>query len=817
MKTIHYKCERIEIRGIVQGVGFRPFVHNLAHDCRLCGYVKNNPDGVVIEAEGAPEDIEVFISSLMSRAPVLSRIVELRRTVLDNEPGGRKYLTFEIRASDRTGKPQALISPDVCVCGDCLRELFDQHDRRYLYPFINCTNCGPRFSIIRRLPYDRGFTTMAGFIMCPDCEREYHDPADRRFHAQPDACPHCGPKLRLVDGDGRDIPGDPVLAAVELLRMGRIVAVKGLGGFHLAVDGAQDEAVQRLRSLKHREEKPLALMTGTIRSARKMIHLTVNGRAALESHERPIVLAPRFDGRAKSSPVAPSVAPGTYYLGIMLPYTPLHYLLFFHPQAGGDFAGGKPVFDALVMTSGNLSEDPICKDNDEALRRLSGIADAFLIHDREIAVRCDDSVVNAGGEEISFVRRSRGFAPVPVFLPEPVPPVLAFGGELKNTLCVTDGHRAFVSQHIGDLENIPTLGFFREAVDHFTGILELDPRVYACDLHPDYLSTRYCKQCLSERSDELYGVVGVQHHHAHITSVLAEHGHTGTVIGFSMDGTGYGLDETIWGGEVLISSPVSFVRFAHLDYVPMPGGTAAVREPWRMALSHLRAAYGDRWLSFDMPCLRHLSPHERELLDQACSAGLNSPRTSSLGRLFDAAASLLDIRHRSAFEGQAAMMLESAAAAGEHTPQTLPYTVRKSPPEIYDSYPLLWGSCTADIPGASIHVSDGCIIDYIPLIRGLMEEARRGKPVSGLAAAFHNTLAASFLEVAEYARESTGINTVALSGGCWQNLILFVRFRDVLKEHGFTVLTNRQVPVNDGGISLGQAYTAAACMRNRGI
>lgn len=809
MNNSKYRLEKIEVTGIVQGVGFRPFVHNLANAHHLSGHVVNNPNGIVIEAEGKPDDIEAFVSELRGKPPTLSRIYDIRREVLKTDRASRLYDSFTIQTSEREGKPVTLISPDVCVCKDCLRELFDPNDRRYLYPFINCINCGPRFTIIQKLPYDRPFTTMQSFSMCPNCKREYEDPVERRFHAQPNACPVCGPQLELLDGDGEALPGDPLLTSIELLRSGKIVALKGLGGFHLAVDATNEEAVKRLRERKRREEKPLALMVGNMEAVHKIVNLSKIEEEVAGSRERPILLGYRRKDPPEGYQVAHSVAPDNPYLGVMLPHTPLHYLLFFHPRLGGDYANDKPVFSALVMTSGNMSEEPICKDNEEVLETLSGIADAFLLHNRDIHVRCDDSVINVVNEKASLIRRSRGFAPAPLFLHAPVPQILAFGGQLKSALCLTDGKRAFMSQYIGDLENVPTLGFFKEAVSHFTQIFDLNPRIFAYDLHPEYMSTRYFMELKDQLEESSFGAVGVQHHHAHIVSVLAEHGLTGPVIGFSMDGTGYGLDGAVWGGEVLICDAATFHRFAHLDYLPLPGGTAAIREPWRMAFSYLRSAFGEDWKSLNLECLRKTSPSQLEILNQACDSGINCPRSSSLGRLFDAVASILDIKHYSSYEGQAAMMVEMSATR-ENSTLLLPYTIREAPSESFDGYPVLWGNLAENTHKLQVGLKECLILDYIPLIRSLVDEIERGRVAFELAAAFHNTLLNSFLEVAKRARETTGLNDVALSGGCWQNRILSERFQALLKDNGFNVMTNQHVPVNDGGLSLGQAFVAAA-------
>ena len=808
------RVEHINVEGMVQGVGFRPFVYSIAEKYSLVGHVSNTPDGVVIEVEGSSQAIDSFVFELEHNPPPLSRITAVSRSLRSSSgtTSERLYERFEILESKRDGKPVTLIPPDVCTCDDCLAELFDERNRRYLYPFINCTNCGPRFTIIKNIPYDRPYTTMADFSQCPACESEYTNPGNRRFHAQPNACPICGPKVCLYDSAGNPLSGDPVAAAVGLLKEGRIVAVKGLGGFHLAVDGCNDDAVRRLRSRKNREEKPLASMVGSITTARKLVMMETHEERILMSRERPILLAARCDSEAPESTIAESVAPGNPYLGIMLPYTPLHYLLFYHPSAGGDFSSDQPVFTALVMTSGNMSEEPVCKDNDEAFVHLGRVADYFLVHDRDIHVRCDDSVVRCLADDVQYIRRSRGFVPAPVFLPERSSTVLAFGGELKNTLCITEGRRAFMSQHIGDLENIPTLDFFHEAVTHYKRILDLEPSVYAYDLHPDYLSTKYAMSLLDHPDDERYGAVGVQHHHAHIASVMAEHGHSGPVIGFSMDGTGYGPDNTVWGGEILLCTPYNFTRAAHLDYIPMPGGTSAVREPWRMAFSYLRETFSRGWRSLELPCLGMESTENFELLDSACAAGLNAPRTSSLGRLFDAAASILDIRHKTSYEGQASIMLELCAAEATDS-RVLPYTILHNEIEPFTGKPVLHGTVKgAKLPDAP-HIRESAVIDYRPLVRALAEGIIRGVSIPELAMSFHTTILASFFEIAEIIRESTGITTAALSGGCWQNRLLSGRFRSMLEERGFNVLIHNQVPPNDGGLALGQAFVAS-CIDN---
>ena len=800
----HRRTERFRITGIVQGVGFRPFVHRTALRHHLGGYILNDPEGVEIEVQGPPMEIDAFAHGLSEEAPPLARIAAIERTIISESDSTPHHNGFHIRESARNGRARTLISPDMSICDDCLAEMFDPADRRFLYPFINCTNCGPRFTIIKGLPYDRPFTTMAGFTMCPNCHGEYTDPANRRFHAQPNACPVCGPQVSLMTSRDAAIPGDPVLRAIELLRAGKILAIKGLGGFHLSVDGSNPDAVARLRNRKHREEKPLALMTGTLDGARMLVTLGPAEERMLTSPERPILLAPRLG----HIPAADNVAPGNDHLGIMLPYTPLHYLLLFHPGAGGDFAAGRATFPCLVMTSGNISDEPICRTNDDAFERLAGIADAFLVHDRDIHVRCDDSVVRSVRGDISFIRRSRGYVPVPVFLPKPARQVMAFGGELKNTLCLTDGRRAFMSQHIGDLENMVTLDMFREAAAHFRTVLEIKPKLFAHDPHPNYLATRYFMELRETLDPSVHGAVAVQHHHAHIASVLAEHGREEPVIGFAMDGTGYGLDGKIWGGEILVADRTGFTRAAHLGYIPLPGGDAAIREPWRTAFAYLRAAYGDNWRSLDLPALLQADVRTLDLLDRACAAGINAPDVSSLGRLFDAAASILDIKHTAAFEGQAAIMLDMIAH-GAGIGNIMPYNITETTPLNYPNYPERWGTLAGvDIPPAPVCPA-GFEIDLLPVIMALVDGVRKRTPREKLARDFHATLLALFLDMAERIRDLTGIGTVVVSGGSWQNRIFSERFPDMIRTQGFEYLDNSLVPPNDGGIALGQAYVAS--------
>ena len=634
---------RVTIQGIVQGVGFRPFVYQRALAHRLTGYVTNTSHGVELEIEGEAPALDDFLQGLRQAAPPLAHITDIQVQPLLRQGGS----DFVIRKSQAQETRSALISPDTAVCPDCLRELRDPRDRRYRYPFINCTHCGPRYTIIRDIPYDREKTTMAAFTLCPDCAAEYADPLNRRFHAQPNACWTCGPRVSLHDpgGDRIEAP-DPIAETARLLREGRIVAIKGLGGFHLAVEATDEAAVRNLRQRKHREEKPLALMSPNLEAARSYAWIEEDEEALLLSRERPIVLVKKRE----PTPIAAAVSLRNQYFGVMLPYTPLHYLLLDHG------------FLALVMTSGNLSEEPICIDNAEAFRRLSGIADYFLVHNRDIYLRSDDSIVQQVSGSVRQLRRSRGFVPVPIFLAEPVRSILACGAELKNTVCLTKDNRAFISQHVGDLENLETLNFFKLTIEHLKQILQIEPEIIAYDLHPDYLSTRYA---LEQQGVEL---IGVQHHFAHMVGCLAEHGLNERVIGLSLDGTGYGLDGAIWGGEVLSGDRGAFERRGHLDYLPLPGGAQAIREPWRMAVSYLYQAFGEDFWDQAPPWVETIGRSKIELVLRMIQKGINSPLTSSCGRLFDGVAALIGLRETVAYEGQAAVELEMVQGPGPEAP-----------------------------------------------------------------------------------------------------------------------------------------------------
>ncbi|MBZ5573573.1 MAG: carbamoyltransferase HypF [Acidobacteriia bacterium] len=755
----------IEVSGIVQGVGFRPYVYRLATRRHLTGTIRNTAAGVTIEVQGPSEAVQDFVDHLPAEAPALARITSLSV----HEAACNGDLDFRIVHSQAGEEVRTLISPDVAICPECLHELFDPKDRRYGYPFINCTNCGPRFTIVRDIPYDRPSTSMAVFPMCPACRAEYDDPLNRRFHAQPNACWDCGPRVELWNKLGRRIDcRDPIAEAALGLHTGLVVAVKGLGGFHLAADATSAAAVALLRERKRRVEKPFAVMVPAVDTAREFCELDEGARAAMESVQRPIVLLAKRTHTA----IADAVAPFNRYLGVFLPYTPLHHLLL---REGG--------FKALVMTSGNLSEEPIAIDNREAVSRLDGLADYFLVHNRDILLRCDDSVVRIAGGVTRQLRRSRGFVPVPVFLKDEQPSILAVGGELKNTICLTKGKHAFLSQHIGDLENVESYSFFHEAIDHLQRILEIQPGTIACDLHPDYFSTKWAQQ---QRDAH---VVGVQHHHAHIASCMAENHLEGRVIGFALDGTGYGTDGHIWGGEVLVAGYQDFERAAHFEYVLLPGGTAAIREPWRMAVSYLAHHFGRDFLNLDIPFVRQLDRPKTELLLRMMEQKLNSPLTSSCGRLFDAVSALVGIRHQVNYEAQAAIELEMAISSSD---DQAAYRLELLPD------------------------GQNWVISTQPLFEALLEDLGKSVPPGIISRRFHNGLAEAFAQLACVVREKTGLDRVCLSGGVFHNAYLSQHLETQLAVAGFEVFTHHEVPAGDGGLSLGQAVVAAARLDGEG-
>jgi hydrogenase maturation protein HypF len=768
------------VRGVVQGVGFRPFVYRLAMEEGLAGFIGNDTDGVTIEVEGGPSRVESFVARLRAEAPPLSRIDSV--VACAASPKGESG--FHILASEVLGRVSTGIPADAATCADCLRELMDPHDRRYRYPFLNCTNCGPRFTITRRIPYDRPQTSMAQFTMCPACQAEYDDPGNRRFHAQPNACPVCGPHVWLTGADGRELAiGDAaVRACIDRLAAGEIVAVKGIGGFHLSVDAANDAAVMRLRERKRRFGKPLAIMVRDPDAARAVCKLEDAEAALLTTPARPIVLAPR----QANSGVADTVAPGVPWLGVFLPYAPLQHLLFADPR-----------IRALVMTSANLSEEPIAIDNEEARARLADIADAFLLHNREILQRCDDSVMAMVDAGPQFLRRARGFVPLAVPLPVDTPPLLAVGGHLKSVFTLARGRYAYQSQHLGDLENLTGLEFFRESLDHLMRTFEIDPQAVAHDLHPGYLSTQWAKEWARDRRLPL---IGVQHHHAHVAACMAEHGVTGGVIGLSLDGTGYGTDGRIWGGEVLLcrldgSPPDRFDRFAHLDYVPMPGGESAIREPWRMALGHLNAA----GLDVEAPEMLKLlgaRPNEARLLKRIIAREVNSPLTSSCGRLFDAVAAVVLGRREVDYEAQAAIELEGVAL-GEPCESSWNF-----------GYPM-------ELAPGDWARQEPTRISARPLWRELLEDLRTGTDKPKIAVRFHAGVAAAFVAAAGMARRQTGLHQVALTGGCMHNRRLARLLRTGLEAEGFQVFEQSKVSPGDAGLSYGQVVVAAAALQVR--
>jgi hydrogenase maturation protein HypF len=749
----------LRVEGIVQGVGFRPFVYSLATGLGLGGLVGNDVDGVFAEVEGPPAAVGEFLRRLEREAPPLARIERVTTSAMP--PAGTA--AFTIAPSGPDGRRRTLVAADTATCTDCLRELSDPADRRYRYPFINCTNCGPRFTIVRDVPYDRPLTTMAGFAMCEPCAAEYHDPADRRYHAQPTCCPACGPRLALLGAAGEPLNlGDPLDEAAALLRDGRIVAVKGLGGYHLAADASRDDAVAALRARKHREDKPFAVLAADLAAASTLCEVDDAAAALLTSRARPIVLLPRLPGAA----VAQATAPGNRHLGIMLPYTPLHHLL-------ADAVAGP-----IVLTSGNVSDEPIAYRDEDVLSRLAGIADAFLVHDRAIHIRTDDSVTRVFRGRPMPVRRSRGYVPEPVVVPGGFPrPVLACGAELKNTFCLAKERYAFVSHHIGDLENVETLRSFTEGIEHFRRLFDVHPSVVAYDLHPEYLSTKYALDLPD------VDLVGVQHHHAHIASCLADNGWSagskggGRVIGVAFDGTGYGTDGTLWGGEFLIADYAGFDRAGHLTQVPLPGGQAAIRQPWRMAAAYLDGLDGLDAGNLDV--MRRNTAQWPAIVAMA-RKGVNAPLTSSAGRLFDAVAALLGVRDAINYEGQAAIELEQRADSAEQ-----------------GAYP------------AAIEGADPFRVRGVDLVRAAADDLTAGVPPAVIAARFHNGVAAAVEAACQLLRDRHGLTTVALSGGVFQNMLLLNQVVTRLEADGFEVLTHSRVPCNDGGISLGQAVSAA--------
>jgi hydrogenase maturation protein HypF len=785
---------KIIVRGAVQGVGFRPFIYRLATGFGLKGWVNNSAQGVFIEVEGPRADLEAFLLRLEAEKPPRSSIQSLEASWLD--PVG--YTAFEIRASETGGAKTTLVLPDIATCPDCLGEILDPLNRRYGYPFTNCTNCGPRFSIIKSLPYDRANTSMAGFTMCSKCQAEYDDPCDRRFHAQPNACPICGPQLELWDKKGRVLPVlarpslerscEAIAVAADAIRQGQIIAVKGLGGFHLMVAAHNDEAVRRLRELKHREEKPFALMFPSLPSIQAVCEVSPLEERLLRSPEAPIVLLRRKNSafRTPHSALPASVAPGNPNLGVMLPYTPLHHLLL----SALEFP--------VVATSGNLSDEPICTDEHEALERLAGIADLFLVHNRPIVRHVDDSIVRVMMGREMVMRRARGYAPLPIQLPSSIGnwqsaignAVLAVGAHLKNTITLSVGRQAFISQHIGDLETDQANEAFRRVITDFQDLYEARPAIIAADAHPDYLSTKFARSLVAQASNPQPStpnpqLLSVQHHIAHVLSCMAENELEPPLLGVSWDGTGYGLDGTVWGGEFFLVTETSCERVAHLRQFRLPGGDRAVKEPRRTALGLLYEMFGEAAVAMaDIAAVQAFSPAELGLLSTMLARTLNSPLTSSVGRLFDAIASLAGLRQQVRFEGHAAMELEFA----------------------------LEGIATAeayDIPIRCGHESritnhESLQLDWSPLVEALLADLKRHLPLAQISARFHNALAEAIVAVAK----RVGQQRVVLSGGCFQNRYLTERSVQRLREAGFRPYWHQRVPPNDGGISLGQVVAA---------
>ncbi len=753
------KANLLKIEGIVQGVGFRPFVYRLAKARRLKGEVTNTPEGLYIHIEGDSENIDAFCKELQEKAPPVSHISKFDKNYARIE----NFTDFFIEKSRQVEALQKSvhISPDLSICDDCISELLDPDDRRYGYPFINCTNCGPRFSIIEDVPYDRCFTTMRHFKMCKKCQSEYDNPLDRRFHAQPNACPDCGPRIWLCDNNRNIVnASDPIDMCAKFLKQGYIIALKGLGGFHLAADASNSASVALLRKRKKRKEKPFALMSYDIEQIKKYAYINEEDRKILESFCRPILLVEKKD----TDLISDKVSRDNNYYGVMLPYTPLHCLLL---QKG---------FTALVMTSGNIGGEPIAKTENEAFGQMSDIADYFLIHNREIYVSCDDSIVKRVAGMTQIIRRSRGYAPAPLFLKNKVIQTLACGGELKNTVCITKGNNAFLSQYIGDIKSVLSYDFFKKSIRHLMHVTGAMPEIIAFDMHPDYMSSRYA------RNREKIEKIPVQHHHAHICACMAENKIEEDTIGIALDGTGYGTDNNIWGGEVLIAGYDKFVRKAHISYLSMPGGDVAVKEPWRMAVSALFDAFGEDIFSLNIPFFRIIEERRIKFIVEMILKKVNSPYTSSLGRLFDAVASIVGIGYYASFEAQLAMRLETICEK-----------------ENNDSYDVMWGK-----------KNDLYEISFRSLIRGIIEDMNRKIPPETISAKFHNTITDVFSTICEKIRAESDINQVALSGGVFQNSIILTDMIRKLEAKKFKVAIHRLTPCNDGSISLGQAVIADA-------
>jgi len=754
------KALRISVHGMVQGVGFRPFVFRLAHRHGLAGTVSNNGDGVLIHVSGPSAALKAFVAALEIEAPPIARINRIEIQAADSVP---ESTTFRILPSQQGARPSTQIAPDIALCADCLHEIFDPGNRRFGYPFTNCTNCGPRFSIVERIPYDRPNTSMRVFPLCAECNLEYHDPLDRRFHAQPNACPVCGPQLSWHDSEGLPLAGDCLALAADALADGRVVAIKGLGGFHLATDACSEQAVATLRVRKNRPSKPLAIMVRDLETAARFCRLSDDEARLLSSPEHPIVLV---EQRADAG-LAAAVAPGLGHIGLMLPYTPLHHLLLNQPQT--------PL--ALVMTSGNRSDEPICTGNDEALRRLHGLADFFLLHNRDIVTRVDDSVARIMDGKVRLLRRARGYSPVPIFLRQPTRNILACGAEMKNSFCLVRNNEAYISQHIGELTDVTNYDFYLESINHLQTVLEITPEQTACDRHPDYLSSRYAlgRSALCRE---------IQHHHAHIGAVMAEQGLAGPVLGIVLDGAGYGGDGTVFGGEVYRADRNGFTRLARLSHLPLPGGDRAAEQPWRMAMALLYQGMGPAALieARQPASLLTIAPDKKHLIGQMMAKGLNCPLTSSCGRLFDAVSAMLGLCLVSDYEGQAAMLLEHQAHLA-----------------LDEGVALFYPPILREEEGLSL-------IETAPLAALICRDLAAGVAIPVIARRFHLWLVASLGEILNGVLQQTGITDVVLSGGCMQNKLLFETLAERLRAAGFSVHAGELVPMNDGGIALGQAF-----------
>jgi hydrogenase maturation protein HypF len=739
---------RISIRGAVQGVGFRPFIYKLAKTLNIKGYVLNTPQGVIIEAQAEESLLKEFIERIQKEKPPISLI---QKFIIENISISEKFNNFEIKKSDLSGSPNAIVLPDIATCKDCYNEIFDSKNRRYLYPFTNCTNCGPRFSIIESLPYDRGRTTMKNFVMCDECKKEYENPEDRRFHAQPNACPKCGPQIELWNPNGEIITkyNDAILQTVQEIRNGKIIAIKGLGGFHLVVDAMNDDAIKRLRNNKNREEKPFALMYPDVNSVKYDCEVSEQEENLLFSAQSPIVLLKR----KKNCKISVEAAPLNPNLGIMLPYTPLHHILMFYLKS------------PIIATSGNYSEEPICIDESEALTRLKGIADLFLVHNRPIYRYVDDSIARIVLNDKFILRRARGYAPMPVIINnENKEQLLSVGGHLKNTIAVSKGNEVFLSQHIGDLETVESNKSFTNTIDKFREIYRIEPEKVICDLHPDYISTKYARE-------KYKNVIPVQHHLSHILSVIAENEINGSLLGISWDGTGYGTDGTIWGGEFFIINNDGYKRAAHLKSFHLPGGESSLKDIHKISFGLLYEIFGkdiNKYLAED------LKQDNDEILLKMLIKNINSPVCSSAGRLFDAVASILDIRQKVNFEGQAAMELEFLTD-GIISELSYNFEIYKDENEIY-------------------------VIDWTKMIIQLLDDKLNRIKSNLISVKFHNTLVNMIVEIAKLFNEKI----IALSGGCFQNKYLLENSVKKLQELGFKVYWNKEVPANDGGISLGQ-------------